>query len=244
MVNYILMDKKEILELRLEGRTYQYIADKAGVSRQRIQQIISPPKEIRDFVVNKYSGYCAGCGLYVGIGGHVHHENSDSEENYNDIENLRLLCISCHRKKHSKPPQFQCWYCGQAIKKGIFCNWDCSKKYHTVTLICSYCGKEFNLGSYEAQLRMERSQSGLIFCSKRCQGKWFGEHYGFGIYPEHRRRCSKYEPFASQIVDRLDKGEKLYKIARNIGYKSRNLSILKGIILRERLARESRINIC
>ena len=103
MVNYSLMDKKQMLTLRLEGRTYEYIANKAGVTRQRVQQLLSPPKAIRDFVVAKYNGYCGTCGLYVGDSGHVHHNPSNGEENYNDIENLELLCISCHRSKHPVP---------------------------------------------------------------------------------------------------------------------------------------------
>ena len=90
-----------MLRLRLEGRTYEYIANKAGVSRQRVQQIISPPKEVRKYVVDKYNGRCTECGLYVGYSGHVHHEGANGEEDYNDIENLQLLCISCHGHKHN-----------------------------------------------------------------------------------------------------------------------------------------------
>ena len=89
-----------MLRLRLDGQTYAYIAKKAGVSRQRIQQVLSPPIPIRDFVVTKYDGRCFGCGLYIGKSGHVHHVNTDGGENYQDIDNLQLLCISCHRKQH------------------------------------------------------------------------------------------------------------------------------------------------
>jgi len=94
------MDKKKLLELRLKGMTYQAIANEAGVSRQRIQQLLSPPEAVRVYVVNKYHGCCKECGLLVGNTGHIHHEGGN-EENYNDIENLELLCISCHRIKHS-----------------------------------------------------------------------------------------------------------------------------------------------
>lgn len=37
--------KKLILEMRSEGRSFQEIADRFGVSRQCIHQIINPPKK-------------------------------------------------------------------------------------------------------------------------------------------------------------------------------------------------------
>ena len=95
------MTKEEMLELRLQGLTYDAIAKRAGVTRQRVQQIISPPPEIRWFVLEKFHGCCANCGLLVGSKGHIHHKDADNSENYQDIDNLELLCISCHRRKHS-----------------------------------------------------------------------------------------------------------------------------------------------
>ncbi len=89
-----------MLNLRLDGFTYADIARKAGISRQRVQKILSPPREIRMFVVNKYSGQCANCGIHTGFSGHLHHNGDCDEESYMDIENLQLLCISCHRGKH------------------------------------------------------------------------------------------------------------------------------------------------
>lgn len=88
-----------MFEMRLDGKTYQGIATEANISRQRVQQILSPPKEIREYILVKYKGRCARCGIYVGKSGHIHHENTQ-DENYNDINNLELLCISCHRSAH------------------------------------------------------------------------------------------------------------------------------------------------
>lgn len=87
--------------MRLNGRTYEYIAGKAGVSRQRIQQLLSPPSSIRKYIIKKYNGCCDDCGIFVGKSGHVHHKPANGEEDYNDIENLQLLCLSCHRIEHS-----------------------------------------------------------------------------------------------------------------------------------------------
>jgi transcriptional regulator with XRE-family HTH domain len=91
-----------MLKLRLDGMTYDEIARKAGVSRQRIQQLLSPPPDIRDFVVKKFNGLCNHCGIKVGTSGQVHHHGTDEEETYNDIPNLELLCLACHRAEHQK----------------------------------------------------------------------------------------------------------------------------------------------
>jgi hypothetical protein len=94
------MDKKELLKMRLDGMTYREIGLKAGISPQRVQQLLSPPAPIRSFVVAKYKGRCNRCGVLVGRSGHIHHEGDLNTENYNDIENLELLCIACHRGAH------------------------------------------------------------------------------------------------------------------------------------------------
>ena len=85
--------------MRLNGLTYLNIGKQAGISRQRVQQLLSPPPVIRRMVVAKANGECQYCGLTVGQSGHVHH-NGDAFDTYDDIENLELLCISCHRKAH------------------------------------------------------------------------------------------------------------------------------------------------
>ncbi len=101
-----------MLKLRLSGWTYQDIANKAGISRQRIQQILSPSSRIRDWVVREAGGICQTCGIWVGQSGHVHHIEAAEFETYNHMPSLRLLCLSCHRKAHNegnikveKPPQ-------------------------------------------------------------------------------------------------------------------------------------------
>lgn len=89
-----------MIELRIDGFTYADIAKRADISRQRVQQLIAPPPRIRDIIIVKYNNRCFKCGIYVGASGHVHHEGSTNGDDYNDIENLLLLCPSCHRKAH------------------------------------------------------------------------------------------------------------------------------------------------
>ena len=91
--------KEKMIEMKLNGDTYSQIAKKLNISRQRVQQITSPPKEVRGYIIQKYNGRCATCGIQVHKTGHIHHVGS-IDENYNDIDNLILLCPSCHRIEH------------------------------------------------------------------------------------------------------------------------------------------------
>ena len=99
-------DKRIIaLNRRLDGSTYSEIALELGISRQRAQQLVSPPKDIRDTAVRRAKGRCEICGIYVGKSGQVHHIGTEWED-YNDVCNLQLLCIACHRSAHLKKRKF------------------------------------------------------------------------------------------------------------------------------------------
>lgn len=93
------------LALRLEGLTFAEIGEKLDLSRQRVQQLLAPPKVVRALVVERAGGQCQRCGLLVGKTGHVHHRQDKEMEPdaYNDHKNLRLLCPGCHRVEHKKP---------------------------------------------------------------------------------------------------------------------------------------------
>lgn len=93
------------LEMRLNGLTYAQIGEKLGVSRQRAEQMVSPPKEITESVKVKAHGRCENCGIVVAFG-HVHHKNTTVLiEDFNDTQNLQYLCPSCHRMAHRKAPE-------------------------------------------------------------------------------------------------------------------------------------------
>lgn len=96
------MDRQQMLQRRFDGMTYTRIAEEAGISRQRVQQILRPPKAIRDLVVEQAQGRCASCGKFVGVGGDVHHLGAKDGDTYNEIANLRLVCVPCHMGQHSK----------------------------------------------------------------------------------------------------------------------------------------------
>ncbi len=94
--------RKEALLLRLQGLPYSAVGERLGISRQRAQQLVSPPRAIRREVVLRADGRCADCHLIVGKSGHVHHKASVGavENNFNDLSNLVLLCPSCHFDAH------------------------------------------------------------------------------------------------------------------------------------------------
>ena len=111
------MGKGDLLELRLQGLTYQAIAERAGVSRQRIQQLLEPPKAVRSAVVAAAGGLCQECGVGIGESGHVHHKGTTASngDDYNDYANLVLLCVSCHILAHRRNPNnplSTCQHCG------------------------------------------------------------------------------------------------------------------------------------
>ena len=151
-----LISKEEMLGLKLEGRTYQYIANKAGVSRQCIQQIISPPPYIRRYIVKKYNGFCLNCGIYVGSNGHIHHKGTE-EEDYEDRENLVLLCPSCHRKEH----------------KGEIWKYDSERKLECNRLLVEYClaHPELSLGEVGKIYNISRQRVSVILmdANKACR---------------------------------------------------------------------------
>ncbi len=91
----------EILNMKLEGRSYADISKIMGISRQRVQQILSPPHDIYEIVAINAKGKCQTCGLWLGKSGHIHHtEGADND--YSNPQHLQYLCVSCHRKTHSK----------------------------------------------------------------------------------------------------------------------------------------------
>lgn len=93
--------RQTALKLRLKGQSYAQIGAAVGLSRQRVQQLLSPPSAIRKLVVAKYGSSCARCGL-VGRSHHVHHKGSNNGDTWNDVQNLVLLCIACHGRAHAR----------------------------------------------------------------------------------------------------------------------------------------------
>jgi Zn finger protein HypA/HybF involved in hydrogenase expression len=88
------------IALKMHGLTYKAIGEELGVSHQYAQQLVRPPKAIYDHVRRRADFKCQKCGI-VTHSGHVHHVG-ELDHGYNDVENLKYLCASCHRAEHVK----------------------------------------------------------------------------------------------------------------------------------------------
>ena len=173
-----------IIQGRLEGLSYTELGKQMGCSRQRIHQIIAPPKETRNAVVLRYQGKCCQCGQVVNGSGHVHHVSCEGED-YNDLANLQLLCRACHRKAHKLPATF-CPVCGQEkLREQSHCSRRCFRASRQATVNCTYCGKTIIRRKQEITRRYDRpwehikhgfNTSDRYFCNRQCMGKWLGRH--------------------------------------------------------------------
>lgn len=96
-----LQVRERALSLRLDGLTYAAIGEELGLTRQRIQQLLEPPKEVREIILARSNSRCQNCGVFVAHG-HIHHKSAkgiDSDK-WNDLDNLVYLCLTCHRRSH------------------------------------------------------------------------------------------------------------------------------------------------
>jgi len=80
----------------------------------------------------------------------LHHVNRIPTDNF--IENIEILCLSCHGLEHGK--KYTCKFCMKIFNRkghsGIkFCSYDCywrsmvGKKIKKIKKNCLFCGKEF-----------------------------------------------------------------------------------------------------
>ena len=161
---------KEMLRQRLEGYSYKSISRSFNLTRQRVQQILSPPRQIKEFIFGKYNNCCSECGLFVGRSGHIHHIGNNGED-YQDIDNLKLLCISCHRKAHNNSERI-CPYCKRTFRGGgDYCNRKCNRDSHRTKLPCATCGKEFVILKSRLERKKKRNKTGKVVCSGKCR-RW------------------------------------------------------------------------
>ena len=102
------LSREEMLDLRIEGNSFQRIADAAGVTSQAVSLILTPPVDIRDSIYHRHDDRCAHCGLRVitrtegttkNVAGQLHNTRG-GDLNWNTPETLILLCASCHRIEH------------------------------------------------------------------------------------------------------------------------------------------------
>jgi len=70
---------------------------------------------------------------------------------------------------------YQCNQCGKEMRrKGVFCSRQCEHQYHSVTLVCRNCKKEFarRASLTRWSLRYGRKEDKDWFCSNKCKGEY------------------------------------------------------------------------
>jgi len=154
------MDLKLIVKEKSKGLSYSDIAKKYNVSRQYIQECVSPSNKLRREIYEMYDYKCNSCGALVGESGHIHHIKYKYNI-LNNIKNLQLLCRVCHLYLNKKKPYPSC-------------------RYTIRFLICSQCGILFYPPKSKRERRIKNNKSGLFFCTKHCQGLWLAETHGWG----------------------------------------------------------------
>lgn len=85
----------------------------------------------------------------------------------------------CSAKAQSKKQEVECLNCGEAMMRSPshvhgknFCDRECSKEYHQVTLQCEQCGQKFSRTRSALKDRYNGGTYNHHFCSHGCLGKW------------------------------------------------------------------------
>ncbi len=116
-----------------------------------------------------------------------------------------------------------CSQCGKTLpknkKNNIYCSGKCRKASNYIKVVCSECGKTFEIYKNDLIVRTRRHKLEEIFCSRECLGKFVGKNYGFKSHPENSGNHpgnSKYLPLIPEIIKRQGKGESLYSIGKDL----------------------------
>ncbi len=87
-----------------------------------------------------------------------------------------------------------CAKCGVPVAGGVKYCAKCHHELHHVKLICDTCGIMFerklsHILAYPSRMNKRNSTLNMkqvgIFCTKKCFGKWAGNHFGFKTHPEN-----------------------------------------------------------
>lgn len=177
------LDVYSVLELKRSGMTYKQISIKFGVTPQYVQLSLVPRGIVRRQLFIKYNYCCADCGKNLKTTRfNIHHISYDN--NYNELDNLALLCTPCHMKRHRKHNHnMVCNYCGTEFispNRRKYCSSKCRYLDSWTLLHCSYCGEGFYMRNSYYRRRMKnqlRNKPFLSFCGKKCQGRWLGGRF-------------------------------------------------------------------
>ena len=122
-----------------------------------------------------------------------------------------------HLVKPVNKDQYSCLVCGK-ISTNKFCSNECKTQWHQIPVVCTRCGKLF-FRNVHRFLTNYRDHSDTVFCSRNCQSRWVGAHYGFKSDPNH----------SGPGVKRKYNWEDVWKLHAETGYGAVKLSRQLGI---------------
>lgn len=98
-------------------------------------------------------------------------------------ENIRLSeeIEKAQNNTTERPPKYTCKVCGKNRRREnhVYCSKECRHKDKYVSAPCASCGKlvERRKAEIAYGIRCYKVKLGLVFCSRRCWGKYAGTHY-------------------------------------------------------------------
>jgi hypothetical protein len=131
-------------------QTLQELGNQVGVTRQRIGQLLKQ----HDGLVRTAPVWPLGPRAFAPVPCTVCHKPILGKTQY---ERLRL----------------------QKTIPNTHCR-SCWALHNYVTFQCDTCDKAYTLDSGTAKARKAGNTSGRFYCSKKCQGRWFGNTHGWG----------------------------------------------------------------
>ena len=78
-------------------------------------------------------------------------------------------------KQHVKKCLYACLVCGR-ITNHKFCSGECRKEWLQIPVVCSECGNLF-IRRRSSFLNSYPHHNNVLFCGKKCTGKWLNKHY-------------------------------------------------------------------
>lgn len=101
------------------GATYREVGSAFGISHQRVQQIVAPPREVRELLAARAAGRCERCDQEKRLEAH-HIRRGATVEGWDTKERFLSLCRSCHSKEHRETataPAYgrRCEACGRLL---------------------------------------------------------------------------------------------------------------------------------
>jgi hypothetical protein len=150
--------------------------------------------------------------------------------------------------RHWKQRDYICNNCGVIFSIGHgkprqFCTPECRKDYLLATIECDVCGRLFQIPYSKVRTHIMKGYP-RFYCSKQCFGRYIGNKYGLAVHPEFigRRRARqprKWDKFAEQIKELLEKGWTLIHILQKLGIPVGSFGSIKKMLVEKGLVPNS-----